>query len=51
MVAPIYMFLGGETLPSGSGAFYLPDFDEVRVMFQACAEFFEGCTMAKLSLR
>jgi hypothetical protein len=22
------------------------DFDELRVMFQACAEFFEGCTMA-----
>jgi hypothetical protein len=40
-----YGFLGG------SGAFYQRDFNEVRVMFQACAEFFEDCTMAWLSLR
>jgi hypothetical protein len=33
-------------LPGESGAFCQRVFDEVRVMFQACAEFFEGCTMA-----
>jgi hypothetical protein len=40
----MFFWLGG--LLGGSGAFCQRDFDEVRVMFQACAEFFEGCTMA-----